>query len=149
MDINLLSKKSKDEIRLTLQQKSHRAIFNLKTVDIAEEHVKLIEELLTTLKKEDIKWIEFPTRFEPIILPNVLTFPNKVNGNITCHIVDFEVFYFANINHIVKPDHIYYDSNLNNKNGWTVVSNLKQEKRLKHEKIMKELTTLYKQNTVV
>ena len=133
-----------DEILLFIIKKSHKAIFTLKSVDNATEHFNLITSIFEFMKKEDIKWIEFPIKFDPIMPPNAITFKNKFNDNLVCHIEDFVKFYFANIRNFIKLQHIYYSDD-SKTNGWTVVKSPKKGKREKYDNLLKELVELVRE----
>ena len=136
------SELSEDQISLFLIKKSHKAIFTLKSVENSTEHVSLISKIETFLRAEDIKWIEFPIlSFDPIIPKNSITYINKFNGNLVCHIEDFVKFYFANIRNFVQITHFKYNAEVN-KGGWTVVKDPKKCKREKFANLIKELETL-------
>src|SRR3989304_214820 len=101
---------TKDEVVIILIKKSHKAIFRQKIVDDITQHIKLINTIDTFLKKEDVKWVEMEVDFEPIIPINAISYKNKYNDNLIVHVSDFERFYLANINNLIKLHHIYCDN---------------------------------------
>ena|SRR5579885_2374638 len=141
MQMIFSSEKSKDAIFTILIKKSHKALFKLKVVDDAFEHINLINKICNHFKKDDIKWIEITLNFSPKIPQNTIYFKNKFNGNFVCHIEDFEKFYLTNINLLVKLYHINTDPKIS-EDGWIKVFDPKKEKRDKYNKILKEFTNL-------
>lgn len=138
MQSKFVSNVSKDEVHLFFIKKSHKAIFKIVCVDDVTEHVDLIKEIEKMLRKKDIKWIEFEIRFTPIMPPNAITYINKYNENLVCHIEDFLKFYFMNVSNFIDLNHIHYVNEKNN-GGWTLVGGPKQGKKIKYNKILQEL----------
>lgn len=137
------SEVSKDQINIILIKKSHKAIFKLIMIDDTTQHLKLIDLIDIYLKKEDIKWVEFIVfdEFDPIIPINVITYKNKYNNNMICHIEDFQKFYLSNVNDFVMLNHIHLDTIRVTEDGWKVVP-AKRNKKDKYEQITKELSEL-------
>jgi len=145
------SELSQDEIVLILLLKSHKAIFDLKTVDDAIEHIKLISNIEKFLRKEDIKWIEFSTNIvNPIIPVNSVCYTNQHNNNINCHIEDFLKFYMSNVGQFIKLSHIKQKTgkNIKNPNEWTTVKAPQKIKKEKYDLILEELKLLGKDWTI-
>ncbi|QKF94266.1 hypothetical protein QKU48_gp0808 [Fadolivirus algeromassiliense] len=143
MQENFRSETTKDELMGILIKKSHKAIFKIKTVDDPSEHIKLIGELITKLKKEDIKWVELTIDFTPILPSNTVSYTNKYNGNFVCHIEDFERFYLANYANIIKLDNVHNIPTKVTEDGWMMVgSNHKKNKKDRYNKLIKELQVL-------
>lgn len=136
------SETSKDEIFLILIKKSHKGIFKLRIFDDVPEHINLINKINNYLKKEDIKWVEVMIDFKPKIPLNTISYLNKYNGNIVCHIEDFEKFYLANINNFIKLNHIYVNPSRISDDGWIKNIDPKKEKKTKYNTIMNELINL-------
>ncbi len=141
MQSKFVSNASKDEVHLILIKKSHKAILKIVCVDDVTEHVNLIKEIEKMLRKEDTKWIEFEIRFIPVMPPNSITYINKHNGNLVCHIEDFLKFYFMNVSNFINLNHIHY-VNEKNSGGWTLVGGPKKGKKMKYDKILQELEKL-------
>ncbi|MCJ7637941.1 MAG: hypothetical protein MUO21_10670 [Nitrososphaeraceae archaeon] len=145
MQSNFVSDTSKDEVDLVLIKKSHKALFTLKCVDNVIDHIKLIKSVENSMRKEDIKWIEFDINFSPLMPPNSITYLNKHNGNIVCHIEDFLKFYFMNINNFIQLGHIHYEDISKDKQkngGWILVGGPKKGKKVKYDEIIKELSKI-------
>lgn len=144
------SELSQDEVCLIILQKSHKAIFDLKSIDSATEHIKLISTIEKFLKKEDIKWIEFSASISnPVIPINSICYTNPHNNNVNCHIEDFLKFYMSNISQFVKLSHI------KNKNKdkpdpskWITVKAPQKVKKEKYDLIIEELKLLGKDWTL-
>jgi len=136
------SEDSHDEIIMIIIKKAHKAILKIKTVDISSIHIELISNTIDKLKKEDIKWIELTLNFDPKIPPNTISYINKYNNNLICHIEDFDNFYLTNITKIINLEHIYYVQNKVSEDGWIKVSNYKTEKKDKYDKIIQEFQIL-------
>lgn len=137
------SEQTKDEMFVILIKKSHKAIFKLKVVEDASEHIKLINNLITTFKREDIKWVELTIDFTPTLPSNTISYTNKYNGNFVCHIEDFEKFYFANFPNIIKCDHVFNNPAKVAEDGWvTVTTGNKKGKKDRYNKIIKDLQVL-------
>jgi len=128
---------TEDAILLILIKKSHRCIFKLQTVDSSTGHLNLIYTTSTFLKNEDIKWVEFELDFDPVIPPNTIYYINRYNNNFVCHVEDFVGFYTANIQKIVKPDHIHVNLPKAT-DGWVKVTCYKKEKNDKYDQIVQE-----------
>lgn len=141
MQMMFSSERSKDAIITILIKKFHKAIFKIKIVDDAFEHVNLVNKVCNYFKKDDIKWVELMINFEPKIPQNAIYYRNKFNGNFVCHIEDFEKFHLMNINSIVCIYHINVDSKIS-EDGWIKVSDPKKDKKEKYNKILKEFMTL-------
>lgn len=142
MEEHYKSKNSHDEIVVILIRKAHKAIFKLKSIDIATNHINLVLSTIEILKKEDIKWIEMLLNFTPMMPPNTISYINKFNGNYICHIEDFEKFYLANVMKLINIDNVYYIQSKVIEDGWIKVSNYKTEKKEKYTKIIQELQVL-------
>lgn len=136
------SNTSHDEITIILIKKAHKGIFKIKSVDVSTNHIDLVTLIIDTLKKDDIKWIEITMNFEPTTPPNTISYVNKYNNNIICHIEDFNNFYLANILKLITVDHIYYVPTKVSNDGWIKVSNHKVEKKEKYDKIIQEFQIL-------
>lgn len=134
---------SNDQIIMILIKKTHKAIFKLISIDDITQHLKLIDQIDIYLKREDIKWVEFIVfdDFEPIVPLNAITYKNKYNNNIICHIEDFQKFYLSNVNDFVRINHIHFDNSKVSSDGWITVTN-KRNKKEKYEQIIKELSDL-------
>lgn len=137
------SEVSRDQINIILIKKSHKAVFKLISIDEITQHLKLIDLIDICLKKEDIKWVEFIVfdEFDPIIPTNVITYKNKYNNNMICHIEDFQKFYLSNVADFIRLNHIHYDNSKVAPDGWITVSS-KRNKKDKYDKIIKELSEL-------
>lgn len=131
-----------DEILIILIKKSHKAVFKIKAIDDATEHLKLITTVTETLKKEDVKWVEMEIVFKPEIPPNTISYINKYNNNFICHIEDFERFYLSNVTNIIQPLHVHYTHTKITTDGWTKVSDKKKDKKDRHLEIINELQIL-------
>lgn len=136
------SELTKDEIQIILIKKSHKAIFKIKSIDDITEHINLTSKICIFLKKEDTKWVEIPIDFIPKIPLNTISYNNKYNGNIVCHIEDFEKFYMANLNNFIKLNYIYVDPNRLSEDGWIKNIDPKKEKKLKYIKLRNDITNL-------
>ena len=136
------SETTKDEILIVMLPKLHKAIFKLKTVDEAAEHINLINKLSVSLKRSDIKWVEMELDFSPKIPSNTISYTNKFNGNFVCHVEDFERLYLDNFSNIIKPDHIHQSAGKVEVNGWITVTGSKKSKKDKYNKIIKDLELL-------
>lgn len=134
--------KSKDSILAILIKKSHKAILKLVSVDLPNEHLNLVTEVCTSLKNDDIKWVEITLDFQPTIPANTIYYINKFNNNFVCHIEDFERFYLDNVKKIIKPTHIHFDLTKVSDDGWVKVSSPKHEKKEKYDNLMAELSKL-------
>lgn len=137
------SETSKDQINIILIKKSHKAIFKLISIDETAQHLNLIELVDVFLKKEDIKWVEFLVvgEAELIIPTNAITYKNKYNNNMICHIEDFQKFYLSNISDFIKINHVHVDICKKSEDGWKMVS-AKHNKRDKYDQIILELSEL-------
>lgn len=141
MDKIFKSQTSNDKISININKKTHRCFLNIDVVDDAVEHVKLINNIITELKKEDIKWVEMISNFSVVLPKNAVTYTNKRNNNTVCHIEDFEKFYFANIQSFIKLYNVSTQDNKDN-DGWTVVMDKKKDRRDKYNKIKVDIVNL-------
>ena len=132
------SNTSQDEINITMYKKSHRAICKIKNADSVIEHIKLIGLLVSSLKKEDIKWVEIFIDFKAKLPLNTISYINKFNGNFVCHIEDFEKFYLANMESLIKINCIYVDPFNKVEDGWIVVSDQRKKRKEKYEQFKQE-----------
>jgi len=137
------SEVSRDQINIILIKKSHKSIFKLISIDDTTQHLKLIDLIDVYLKKEDTKWVEFIVfdEFDPIIPTNVITYKNKYNNNMICHIEDFQKFYLSNVADFIRINHIHFDNSKVSDDGWITVST-KRNKKDKYDKIIIELSEL-------
>lgn len=137
---------SKDSIIIKRYERSHKAYFILEKFDDFTENIKIINQTLEYLKSYDIKWIELTLGVNFKVPSNTVWFKNKKNGNINCHIEDFEQFYFANVTHIVKPRNLCVNNSVdvesNDDEEWTVVLDKKHVRKQKMNKIRKEVDSL-------
>jgi hypothetical protein len=131
-----------DEIVVKFIKKAHKAIFIISLIDNATEHLKLVVNIIEKLKEEDIKWVEIESISEPKLPPNTISYTNKFNGNIVCHIEDFERFYLLNIRKFIRPTSVYCLPPKTTDDGWIVVSGNKKVKNEKYITLLKELDTL-------
>ena len=150
MDNNIMHRfkgeKSDDEIELYVFLKNHRTILNLKVVESPKEHIKLISDVEIFLRKNDIKWIEFPVD-NPIIPVNSICYKNKYNNNnAVCHIEDFNKFYFSNIKKIIQIKHIKFNKNKVDNKGWVIVQSSQKYKDRIYNDIIEDLESLSKIN---
>jgi len=134
---------SRDQINIILIKKSHKSIFKLISIDDTTQHLKLIDLIDVYLKKEDTKWVEFIVfdDFDPIIPTNAITYKNKYNNNMICHIEDFQKFYLSNVADFIRINHIHFDNSKVSDDGWITVST-KRNKKDKYDKIIMELSEL-------
>lgn len=133
---------SYDEVEVNLLKKPHKAIFKIKSVDDITNHIKLVNDTIDTLKKNDIKWIEISIDFNPIIPSNTISYKNKFNDNLICHVEDFEKFYLSNMENFIKLNHVHINQSKILDDGWTRIVDLKKEKREKYIKIKEEIHNL-------
>lgn len=131
---------SQDEIDILLYKKTHRCICKIRIADVSIEHLKLIGILSSSLKKDDIKWVEIAVDFNVKLHPNTISYKNKFNGNLVCHIEDFEKFYLTNMENLIKVNHIFVSSGKKIDNGWTIVADLR--------KLRKDKYVIFKQDTI-
>lgn len=147
------SEASSDSIIIKHHERSHKTFFTLQQFDDFAENIKLISHLIEYLKSYDIKWVELRLGLNFKIPTNTVWFKNKRNGNINCHIEDFEQFYLANITHIVKPGNISIkpnvdsdgkvtDEEISDGREWTTVCDKRLVRKQKMNKIKKEVDTL-------
>ena len=149
------SETSNDSIIVKHHERSHKTFFTLQQFDDFAENIKLISHIIEYLKSYDIKWVELRLGLNFEVPTNTVWFKNKRNGNINCHIEDFEQFYLANMANIVKPGNLSVKINDNNKDDsdqdnsinddggeWTTVCDKRQVRRQKMDKIKKEVDTL-------
>ncbi len=153
------SETSNDLIIIRHHERSHKAFFTLQHFDDFAENIKLISHIIEYLKSYDIKWVELMIGSNFEVPTNTVWFKNKRNGNINCHIEDFEQFYLANVIHIIKPGNLTIKIDDNNEtgndneiiddnndkdddSGWTTVFDKKHAKKQKINKIKKEVNTL-------
>lgn len=141
------SETSKDAVIIRYYERSHKVLFIVNQFDDFSENIKLINIMLEYLKLNDIKWLEMKLEPNFTVPTNTVWFKNKRNGNINCHIEDFEKFYLANIFGIVQSRAIYistkldeYESDNNNDDSgeWTTVVDRKRLRKTKIEQIKKE-----------
>lgn len=141
---------TKDEIIIIINKEEHKSKFNIKTIDNTLEHIQLIKRICYELENLNIKWVNLEIDFEPIIPVNTLVSYISNNSLLSCHIADFENFYFTNITNIIKQKHIHIQQG--NKicdDGWITVVDLKTERKNKYNNIKNELSNLvYDWNTV-
>ena len=114
------SNTSHDEVKLIIYLKTHRVVFNIVSFDELSEHIKLLADVITYLKQEDIKWVVLKLDNNLISPTNAIWFQNKKTGDINCHIEDFEKVYLANLNTLVRPELIYINYSNIDADGWTV-----------------------------
>lgn len=136
------SEQTKDELCVILIKKSHKALFKLRIIEDPSEHIKLMNNLVIHLKKEDVKWVELFVDFTPKIPSNTISYTNKYNGNFVCHIEDFERFYFANFQNLIKCDQIHYIPAKTTEDGWVTVTCNKKGKKERYNNLIKELQVL-------
>jgi len=136
---NFISKSSKDKISITLINDAHKAIYNIKVVDYASDHVALFKEVYKYMHEQDVKWVEIPTSFKPIVPTNTLYYKDKFNDNIICHIIDFEKFYWINIDKFIKLNNIYISQTDEDNEGWINVVDSKKEKKKKLESLIRDI----------
>jgi hypothetical protein len=141
MDKIFKSQTSGDKVSVLINKKIHKCILHIMSVDDATEHIKLINNIVSELKKEDIKWVEIETNFTPQFPKNAITYPNKKNNNTVCHIEDFEKFYFLNMQNLIQLHQIRINE-VPDKDGWITVIDKKKERREKYNKIKKDIVNL-------
>lgn len=136
------SEVSCDIIHVEIYLKAHRAVFNFKVLEKAIENAKLINDIENTLRKNDVKWIEFDIREDVATIPvNSVCYKNKYTNNMACHIEDFKRFYYANLNNIIKVHHVK-NNKKNDSKGWTIVKSPGKDKKDRYDEIIKELKSL-------
>jgi len=140
----ILSETTNDEVFTAIHQKSHKGFYTINKIDDATEHIKIMGKMTDYFKTEDIKWIEMPLKFEPVIPVNTLSYLNTFNNHFVCHIEDFEKFYFANFQKIITENMIFVLSSKKSNDGWIMVgnNNNNKDKKLKYKKVLDELTNL-------
>jgi hypothetical protein len=135
------SQLTNDVIHLGVFLKSHRALFKLKFVESASEHIKLISDIESFLRKNDIKWIEFNVTGDLIAPVNSVCYKNKYNNNTVCHIEDFTRFYYANIKNLFKVTNIKCKNKniMTDSKGWITVQSPHKYKQDAYAIVIKEL----------
>ena len=133
---------NKDCIEIIYFAKSHKATIYIKQFDELTENIKLIGKLIEELKKMDIKWLCTKIFGKPYTPENTVWFENKKNGDICCHIEDFEKFYLKNILNIIKLNTVHVEEKKTTEDGWIKITNKKTLKKQKMNEVKNQVGTL-------
>jgi hypothetical protein len=133
---------SKDMLRTTSFPKSHRAHVDIVYFDELSENIKLLEEVIDNLKKDDIKWVVLKLSLNFIVPKNAVWYQNKKTSDINCHIEDFEKIYLSNLNSLVSQDMIYVNYNKIDDDGWNHHVDKKKIKADKVSRVRSEISAI-------
>lgn len=131
-----------DSINMHVVRKAHKAFFDIQTFESVEENIKLVNKIVTFLKNDDIRWVELHADTKYIIPQNTISFKNKQN-NMMCHVEDFEGFYLANMNKLIKPHLVYVRTpTVEEDDGWTTIVDKRKHKKKQMEKVQTDINNL-------
>jgi hypothetical protein len=136
------SDNTKDHIEIIYFVKSHKANIYIKQFDEFTENIKLIGKIIEDLKNSDIKWLCTKMLGSPHIPENTVWFENNKNGDICCHIEDYEKFYLKNILIIIKLNTVYVEEKKTTYDGWVKISNKKTLRKQKMDEVENQVGSL-------